>query len=428
MTSDQLKCIQLRDCFYAGYSMPQYCVDAGIKNPIIVSYDPEFLWELYVQFRYDKRMFPKFCLLKGKPVVVSHGGAGTIGEYRFDVMDFSETDKYDKIILLTTIRFPQLSDEKTIYFDALLRTIRSFVYYERPIYNYINQHPHIKVLVSNANIIRDKENVSEYEKKVLSKPIHALRIELAERGDRIIKTRYDRFGYSNDEIYNILNLPNSKINPDGTTQMLDNNHPMVMIQNGKRKTAYQPDIYEHTIYFVGSCTYGGIGASYDRTIESYLQKKINENGYKYRVENYFQLYNRRYQDIFYNLNTLPVKDGDIIFVYLNEVSPKLVPFLDIGKLFEHPHKYGEVFVDQYHINESGYQIVAEKFYDFLVQNNFFKDYEYKNIPTDFPQVHNYGIVNSNKSNGGGYNLSHRSYRSLMCTRNILENSVRLLAA
>ena len=60
MPPNQLKCIQLRDCFYASYSMPQYCIDSGIKNPMIASYDPECLWELYVQFRYDKRIMPKF--------------------------------------------------------------------------------------------------------------------------------------------------------------------------------------------------------------------------------------------------------------------------------------------------------------------------------------------------------------------------------
>ena len=54
--ADKAKCIQLRDCFYAGYSMPQYCVDNGIKNPLIASYDPEFLWEIYIQFHYDKRI------------------------------------------------------------------------------------------------------------------------------------------------------------------------------------------------------------------------------------------------------------------------------------------------------------------------------------------------------------------------------------
>lgn len=400
MSPDQLKCIQLRDCFYAGYSMPQYCIDRGIKKPLIASYDPEFLWELYVQFRYHKKLLPKFCLLSGEPISVAHSVACVIGGYRFDRINFNDLERYDKILVLTTNKFPQLPTEKTVYFDILLGQFIRYVYAERPIYNYINSHKGVKVIVTTGIILKNNEFTTEYEKQILQKNIHQLREELKKRNDKTLETRFDQFGYSNDEVYAILALSDSKTNPDGTSDLLDNNHPLVMTENGKRKTAYQEGEYKNTIWCMGTCIYYGIGAPYDKTIESYLQKIINENGHEYLVENVSQLYAGRYQDIFYNLHRLPAKDGDIVLICIQDLKVEKVPFYDWRPIFNRPHDYGEVFEDGGHINERGNKIYAEKFYEYLVQNNFFKDYEYKDIPTDFPSVHRYGIVNSNRLSGG----------------------------
>ena len=67
--NDDLFIIQLRDCFTAGYTFPQFCIDNGIKKPLFVAVNErraDFLWEIYIQFKYDKRITPNFCLLDGK--------------------------------------------------------------------------------------------------------------------------------------------------------------------------------------------------------------------------------------------------------------------------------------------------------------------------------------------------------------------------
>ncbi len=399
MTPDQLKCIQLRDCFYAGYSMPQYCVDNGIKKPLIASYDPEFLWELYVQFWYDKRMLPKFCLLSTEPVNIMHGVACTIGGIRFDKINYNNLDGYDKLFILTINRMPQLPSNKTIYLDMILGDLIKYVYSERPLYSYINEHEGISVILTDIPILKDNEHTTEIERENLEKNIHQLRDELKNRGDKILKTRFDSFGYTNDEVYAILALSNAKINSDGTSDLIDNSHPLVMTENGVRKTAYQDGIYKNTIWCMGTCIYYGIGAPYDKTIESYLQKIINENGHEYIVENVSQFYAFRYQDIFYNLNRLPVKKGDIVLICLQGLKADKIPLFNVSGIFDRPHEYGEVFTDRYHLNERGNQIFAKKFFEYLQKNNFFKSYDYKNIPTNFPTVHQYGIVKS-KSGGG----------------------------
>ena len=407
MYPDQLKCIQLRDCFYAGYSMPQYCIDNGIKRPLIASYDPEFLWELYVQFRYDKRIAARFCVLSNESATVSHGVYCVINGQTFEKVNFNDLGRYDRIIALTTLKMSALPADRTIYLDALFNGFVQYVYAERPLYSYLNTHKGVKLVVTTGIAMKVNEHTTEYEKTILKKGIHRLRDELKVRGDRVLKTRFDQFGYSNEEVYAMLVLSDARTNPDGTSDLVDNDNPLVMTEGGIRKTAYQHGEYKNTVWCMGTCIYYGIGAPYNKTIESYLQKIFNENGHEYRVENVSQFYSGRYQDIFYNLNKLPVKDGDIVLICLQDLKSDKLPFFDWRPVFTRPHNYGEVFADIGHLNERGNKIVAEKLYEYLKENNFFKDYKY-DIPTNFPAVHQYGIV---KTKSGGV-LSANIKRSL----------------
>ena len=66
---DEIFFIQLRDCFTAGCTLPQFCIDSKIKKPLIVGVNKSqqsFLWELHVQFEYDGRMNADFALIEGK--------------------------------------------------------------------------------------------------------------------------------------------------------------------------------------------------------------------------------------------------------------------------------------------------------------------------------------------------------------------------
>ena len=65
MEKDEKYVIILRDCFTGGYTLPQYCIDNGIKKPLFVFEEKflNFMWEIYVQFKFDKRMLAQFCML-----------------------------------------------------------------------------------------------------------------------------------------------------------------------------------------------------------------------------------------------------------------------------------------------------------------------------------------------------------------------------
>ena len=56
--------------------------------------------------------------------------------------------------------------------------------------------------------------------------------------------------------------------------------------------------------------------------------------------------------------------------------PKNLPIFDISHAFDPPIDYREIFVEKNHINEIGYKILAEKYFKFLTENNFFRDKEF----------------------------------------------------
>ena len=63
--NDEIFLIQLRDCFTGGYTLPQFCIDNGIKKPLFVAEKKfwQFVWEIYVQFHYDKRLTAQFSFI-----------------------------------------------------------------------------------------------------------------------------------------------------------------------------------------------------------------------------------------------------------------------------------------------------------------------------------------------------------------------------
>ncbi len=158
-------------------------------------------------------------------------------------------------------------------------------------------------------------------------------------------------------------------------------------------TAYQPDTYRNKIYFFGPCHYFGRNAPFDKTIESFLQKMLNEHGLPYRVENEGQDFAARYQDIFHNLNALKPAPGDIIFFYFWNVrsTDDAIPFFSVKDAFDPPQDFKKIFCTKKHINELGYKILAEKYFDYLTANDFFRDKDFNYPAPPAPYFHRYGI-------------------------------------
>ena len=374
MEKDEKYVIQLRDCFTGGYTLPQYCIDNGIKKPLFVSEEKflNFAWEIYVQFRYDKRLTAQFSFIdlpKGNVNFSIYGFYSLSAMYYKNVSEINPGD-FDKIILLTTLETN--FGGKVITFAALAQYFTRKTYTEIPLLNFLQRFPKVRVFLTNFpnNIKRYKGGADYYSQLFEPKQLKKDLLDGKE-----VKSPFDKFGYTREEIIELITTDGTKQNIDGTTSIIDNNHPLMRIQNGKRKTAYQPEHYLNKIYFFGPCHHFGRNAPFDKTIESHLQKMLNEANLPYRVENESQAFSSRPQDMFYNLNNLNPKPGDIVFLYFwgMHSNKDVIPFCDVSDAFDPPNDFHDVFCTRRHVNEVGYKIVAKKFFKFLTENNFFRD-------------------------------------------------------
>ena len=402
LEKDEQCIVRLRDCFTGGYTLPQYCIDNGIKKPLFVSEKKflQFVWEVHVQFRYDKRMTANFSMLDmptNKVAFTVHNTVGALNFTNFSETDFSDSDA---IILLTTQEINLT--EKVISFAKLLRHFIRRTYVEIPLINFLQRYPQVKLILTRFPSINRYKNGSEYRKKLIG--LETMRKILRKNQDSKVTTPLDKFGYTNEEVLELMEAPPVITNPDGSTTMKDNDYPLMKIKNNKRATAYQPEHFQNKIYIIGSCHDFGVNAPYDKTIASYLQKMLNENNLPYRVENMSQRYFNRYQDIFYNINKLTPSPDDIIFVWLDNMSAKNLPLLDASNAFALPYDFREFYCVRGHVNELGYKILAEKYFKYLTENNFFRDVEF-NYHMPPPIYHRYGIPPQFEQ-GGSENFSN----------------------
>ncbi|MDE7431453.1 MAG: adenylyltransferase/cytidyltransferase family protein, partial [Lachnospiraceae bacterium] len=89
-------------------------------------------------------------------------------------------------------------------------------------------------------------------------------------------------------------------------------------RNGRRVTCFQPKDYIGTIYFLGPCTFYGYFSEDQYTIESFLQKRLLEEGYLYRVENCATPIGRNDSDIDGMLKEIGMYNKNDIVIYLSQ--------------------------------------------------------------------------------------------------------------
>ena len=388
--------IRLHYCFAAGYTLPQFCFDKGINRPLFVleKSSEDFLREIYAQFQYDERLSAQFCFIDGdeSDTKFSVEGAFLGGVTKIPNISAMNFNDFDKIIFLTAKTLDTIG-EKAIPLADLQKFFISRTYVDIPLLHFLQRHPKVKLILSDfPNRIARYKGGTEFDSKLKT----ATRLQKILQEDKAgkIKTPFDKFGYTREEIIELLDAKKAVKNPDGTTSLLDDDYPLQRIRGGKRATAYQPETYRNKIYFLGPCHYFGRNAPFDKTIESYLQQMINEKNLPYRVENEGQDFAARYQDIFHNLNALNPAPGDIIFFYfwnVHSTDDDIIPFFSVKDAFDPPQDYKEIFCTKGHVNELGYKILAEKYFDYLTANNFFRDANFDYPPPPAPYFHRYGI-------------------------------------
>ena len=390
---------KLRYAFQAGYTLPQFCEDKGIKNPLLVfEVGTEcFIRELCAQFYYDRRFLPRYAFIDSdeERTIISLDAYLLATNVVLKKISVLRLEAFDKVIFLTKKKF-NTKAKNLILFDELEKFVIKRAYLEIPLLHFCQRNPLVKVFHMNFAAGPGRyEGGLDFHRSLLTDR-ELLDILLKNKGKKDappIKTPFDKLGYTNAEVIELLTDPKSKRNADGTSSMIDDDHPFKQIHNGKRKTAYQPEQFRNKIYFIGPCYHYGSNTPYDKTLESYLQKMLNEANLPYRVENEGQLFFGRYIDMFYNLNAIKPNPGDIIFFHNMNIKSDLIPFCDLSDVFDPPHDYRDFYPTRIHVNELGYKVVAERIFKFLTENNFFRNVEFNyHMPppciTDMVYLHN----------------------------------------
>ena len=252
--NDDILFIQLRDCFYAGYTMPQFCIDNEIKKPLFVVADVKDwsrLWEIHAQFSHDKRIKPDFAAQNGNVDSVRMSPGTLFAELKVKNFNSVNFDDFDKIFFLSLQKQEKIS-EKMIYFDELLNFFIPHTYVEIPIQHFMQKHPKVKFFLTNFPTIVANEFNTDWEKKIIAERTTLAKITENFNADENYKTPYDFLGYSREELSEILNLPNAKTNLDGSTVNEDSDKPLVQVKNGRRVVSDQPENFKNRIYFLNT--------------------------------------------------------------------------------------------------------------------------------------------------------------------------------
>lgn len=138
------------------------------------------------------------------------------------------------------------------------------------------------------------------------------------------------------------------------------------VKNGRRVTCYQPEEYIGTIYFFGPCIMFGAFAEDQYTIESFLQKKLLDMGYSYRVENYSsQLrFDSELEDRLMEIGRFSIND---IVVYLSQAGEVIgAENCSLWEIYERNQIPPDWVTNWYlHCNHKVYQVLADSIYKLL---------------------------------------------------------------
>lgn len=169
MEQDEQYIIRLRDCFTAGYTLPQFCIDNGIKKPLFVSEEKflQFAWEIYVQFKFDKRMMAQFSFLDLPSDKVKFSTYNILASLKYK--NFSETnlDDFDKIILLTT-KDVEVAADKKISLNALTTHLIQMTFAEIPVLKFLQRYPQVNYSIQIFRVTSTAMKAAKNLRKLLS--------------------------------------------------------------------------------------------------------------------------------------------------------------------------------------------------------------------------------------------------------------------
>lgn len=165
----------------------------------------------------------------------------------------------------------------------------------------------------------------------------------------LTSSRYEEFYddlYTESYAEQIKSFPFNVENKRGIVKLKDYKSLLYNVTNGIRQTVGQPKTFKKSIYFYGPCFIYGHYTEDCHTIESFLQKELNEGGYFVKVVNCGSpsYSGQPGQELARIMNT-PLKKGDIVVLYLDNRIIEGIPNLNLMDILEKSHAKETWMVD-----------------------------------------------------------------------------------
>jgi [citrate (pro-3S)-lyase] ligase len=193
----------------------------------------------------------------------------------------------------------------------------------------------------------------------------------------VLNKLYDDIEYYSEEYFREISTY-EQIERDGAVYLRDGAGFYRNIVGGRRITTDVPDKYNNTIYVYGPCWIMGRRAEDKHTIQSHLQRILNNNanhiGRVFRVVNCgVAVPGYEYNAVMRMMQERFVGGDIVIFItydisglkFFNPDDSDRVLFCDISAAFDRPHEFGEIFLDWVHWGHKGNKLVADLIYKVL---------------------------------------------------------------
>lgn len=181
----------------------------------------------------------------------------------------------------------------------------------------------------------------------------------------------------------------------------DYKSPYINIENGIRRTCYQPEEYGNTIYIMGPCIALGPYVEDKHTIASLLSKILIDNKYHYRVVNLGLLSSNNSRIL---SEQLSLREHDIVInLFYTEIGERIREIvgdiIDPSDAFNKIPDREDMFFDKsVHCNRKGNQVYAEFIYENIkpvLTKNFDrplkKNHIYDVFRTNYLDLQSYGF-------------------------------------
>ena len=146
------------------------------------------------------------------------------------------------------------------------------------------------------------------------------------------------------------------------TRLKDIQSRYLNIVNGERVTIGQPAEADRTIWFFGPCIIIGGFVEDQYTIESILQKKLNENGYSCKVVN-CGCHETPYQEMI-RITSTPMKPGDVVVMFVDNRPVAGTESVDMVEILDKNNAPAEWLLDNpAHCNHKANALYANELYE-----------------------------------------------------------------